>query len=195
MRSLADLFDEFYLEIGTDLAELVEDVEVARWLNAGQRRLGFKRDLESALTWTAGDTEVALPTGVWQVNRLVANSDTLIPAYQIRETTIRFLVDEDGVSDDGGATLLYQGNYPQITDSQDSLLSDDGDDALVAFALYRFFRKLATTRSLYTRYSTLTGQNAVTVDDLLQIASQHLDEFLAVRDDVPLSSPTTFFGE
>lgn len=191
---LDELLDEFEDEVGEDLFALTSTAEVTRWLNKGQRRLGWKQDAEATVTWAATDTEVDLPADCYRPVRLVANSDTIIPAHKVRQTSIRFLVDEDGVTDAGTAKLLYVSDYPAITDVADSELSSDGDDALVAFALYRFFRKLATSRSNYQRYSVTQGVNAISVDDLVNVMNQHLDEFLSVQQDDPPAEPTSYFG-
>lgn len=192
---LDELLDEFEDEVGDDLFALTSAAEVTRWLNKGQRRLGWKQDAEATVTWVAGATDVDLPADCFRPVRLVANSDTVVPPHRIRQTSIRFLVDEDGVSDAGTAKLLYLSDYPAITEAVDSALSSDGDDALVAFALYRFFRKLATSRSNYQRYSVTQGVNAISVDDLVNVMNQHLDEFLSIQQDDPPSEAVTFFGD
>ena len=194
MLRLDELLDEFEDEVGTELMGMTSPEEVTRWLNKGQRRLGWKVDAEASVTWAAAATEVDLPADCYRPFRLVPNSDTVIPAHKIRQTSIRFLVDEDGVSDAGTAKLIYEADYPAITDAAASELSVHGDDAIVAFALYRFFRKLATNRANYQRYSVTQGVNAVSVDDLVNVMNQHLDEFLSVQQDDPPAEATTFFG-
>ena len=194
MLRLDEFLADFEAEVGAELFALTSAGEVTRWLNQGQRRLGWKQDAEATVTWTAAATEVALPTDCYRPFRLIPNSDTVLPAHKIRQTSIRFLIDEDGVSDAGTAKLLYEADYPAITDTADSELSTHGDDAVLAFALYRFFRKLATNRANYQRYSVTQGVNAISVDDLVNVMNQHLDEFLSVQQDDPPAEATTFFG-
>lgn len=193
-QRLDEFLADFEDEVGTEMFALTDAGEVTRWLNAGQRRLGWKQDAEATVTWAAGATEAALPTDCYRPIRLVPNSDTCLPALKIRQTSIRFLVDEEGVTDAGTAKLLYEADYPAITEDAASELSRQGDDAILAFALYRFFRKLATSRSNYQRYSVTQGVNAISVDDLVTVMNQHLDEFLSVQQDDPPAEPTTFFG-
>lgn len=191
---LDEFLADFEDEVGTELFGMTSAGEVTRWLNQGQRRLGWKKDAEATLTWAAGDTEVDLPADCYKPQSLIANSDTTVPPYKFRQTSIRFLVDEDGADDAGTAKLDYLANYSAITDTAASELSSDGDDACLAYALYRFFRKLATSRSNYQRYAVTQGINAISVDDLVNVMNQHLDEFLSVQQDDPPGEVSTFYG-
>lgn len=188
---------EFSDEVGADLVALVDVTaggDVDRWLSEGLRRLGWLLEQTASLTWNAGATSVALPADYYKVSDVVPATGTRLPAYRVFGTVIRFL-DPDGAEADGEATLYYHARHADIDDANPSTLPDEGNRALQAFLLYRFWKKLATNRSDYRRYATIAGQNAVDIDELTAMADRALDDFLSLQGALPLQEPVTFFGD
>lgn len=197
MLSLVELHEEFYDEIGGtdgDLARFVEDADITRWLNHGQRRLGWLLESSGTVSWNAGDTSAAFPSDVFRVGKFIVATGTVMPSYRIWNDGFYFL-DPDGAPSAGSVTLLYHARPAAITSVQDSELTEEGDQAIVAYALYRFLKRMATTRSDYEQYATLTGGNGIDVDALLAQADRHYDEFLAAEQSLPVAEPSTFYGD
>lgn len=197
MLSLEELHEEFYDEIGGvdgDLARFVEDADITRWLNHGQRRLGWLLESSGTVTWSAGDTEAAFPSDCFKPGKFIVATGTVMPSYRLWNDGFFFL-HPDGAGSDGSVTLLYHARPAAITGSQDSELTEEGDQAIVAYALYRFFKKMATTRSDYEQYATLTGGNGIDVEALLAQADRCYDEFLAAEQSLPVPEASTFYGD
>lgn len=195
MLSQAELIDNFYDELGgvdSPLAQLVDTTDVVRWLNDGQRRLGWYVRKTAALTWASTDTSVDLPADFFDLAKVRPDVVTSIPAFDVWGTKLLF-TNPDGAPTSGNATLLYLARPAAITDTQDSELTDEGDTGIVAFALYRLFKKLSNSRAEYKRYSTLVGANGVSMEDLQDKALAWYDEFVSSGDSLPPDPPAFFF--
>lgn len=57
------------------------------------------------------------------------------------------------------------------------------DYACLYYALHLFYKRLASNRAFYKRYSTLVGANSVTMGDLQNEADRYYQEFLDARED------------
>jgi hypothetical protein len=75
------------------------------------------------------------------------------------------------------------------------LISHRLDYACLYYALHRFFRKLASNRVQYKRYSTLLGANAVSVADLQQESDRLLQDYFDARADDAPQHPAGFYAE
>lgn len=178
---LTDFADRVRAELGDDIGELITDEHISVWINDGKNRLGAMKPLSDTITWVEGDTTVALPTDYVNLSHIRIDSDTsYLPPYEIWNSTLHFLED-DGASVGGSATVYYLGYFADITSSVASALPPAGDQACVSWACHRFFRRLANSRSEYRRYSTLLGQNGVTVDDLRELSAEYLQDFNDAR--------------
>lgn len=198
--TLLEMRDAIKAELDSDLLALLgdataQDAAINRWINAGRRRLNFYEPSEGALTWNAGDTEVALPADYRSGSEIIPADGAYLDPYFLHGSTLRFR-DPDGATTDGTATLFYRAN-PAVLDSDEdaSGLPLEADDAAIAYSLYRFFIRIVRSRALYTRYSTSAGANAVDVAELEAIAQDHLSEFEAARDALPGPESATFFGD
>lgn len=195
MESLANLILEVKDELGADIAALyADDDEYARYLNQGQRRLGFHEEEVTTLTWNVDDASVALPADCVHLDKLVPAIGTTLPPHKVWNNVLYFLHPE-GARSAGSATAYYYANYPTITDSQSSELPPEGDTAIVAFAAYRFFRRLASSRADYNRYSTVLAQNGIDLEELASIADDYLTEFESARESLPSEEPVSFYGD
>ncbi len=193
---VSDFVDAFIAEIGDDLSELVTPDRVMRWVNEGQSRLRFYRQQTASLSWLAGDVSIAAPTDFHHAEKFLPDTGSVgLPDHHAWGGALRF--DSLGAAWGGSGTLYYWGKWPDITTSQPSLLPAIGDQACLSFALYRFFKRLASSRSDYRLYASLRQANGVTVQDLDAISERHLDDFNDARDDLgdEATLPEQFFGE
>lgn len=178
-------------EVG-DLSELVAPLEVARWINEGRTRVAFLDHKTGAITWDAGDLTVDLPTDLVQFSELRGRDTLNLGPYKLWGNKL-VLDTEEGAPAAGSATVLYRAYYPEIDYGVPSELPAEGNRALLCYALYRFFKKLCSSRSNYRRYSTLVGQNAVGIEDLQAEADRHYDDFADAAGALPPEPPATFF--
>lgn len=193
-QTLQDLTDSFFDEIPAELQEMVGAGELARWLNEGRVRLGHYLDKSTDLTWVDSDRTVDLPTDFYRMVELTPDVGTTLPKFRIHGGKLYF-VHSDGAASDGTARLLYEARVPAISESQASLLTEEGEVAIVSFARYRFYSKLAASRSDYRRYSTILGANAVSMEDLDALAASYLADFQSTQDAHPVDEVATFYGD
>lgn len=176
MQTLAEFEAAFRDEIGPELTQMVKGPEIRRWLNRGQSRLSVYRPLRDILTWTAGTTYVAFPADYHHLEELVPRGTTReLPRHRAFGEGIWF--DEDQTIPAGSATIWYWAHWPTIDGTTRSELPPVGDDALISYCLYRFFKRLASSRSDYRTYATILGQNAVDLSELDDLAERHLADF------------------
>lgn len=193
-RSSAEFRDDVRSQLGLDLGALALDEDIDLWINRGKSRLGARLPKSQALTWLALDASVALPSDFGLLSMIhPTGNTTYVPAHRIWADTMVFY--EPECVDGGTATLYYFAEYPDITGEADSVMSAREDDACVSFALYRFFTRLASSRSDYRRYVTLTGANGVQPRDLLEIAAEHLVAFNESAGSIDLEAPVTYYGD
>ena len=192
MLSQEDFRDAFKSEVGDDVYGMIRPEEVDRWINRGQARLGYQLQKSSALTWAAGDSQIALPTDFhhsekWQV------TDGCLPSGEFWGGNYVFV---ELAQDAGAATLLYWGDAPAITADQDSVLPQLGDDAALSYALYRFFKRLASSRADYRRYATISNSNGVDITELDSLSEKHLADFNDARELIQENRQdiATFYG-
>jgi hypothetical protein len=190
-------FDE---EAG-DAASLATTTEKDRWFNQGMHRLGKWKGYSTALTWAAGDKTESLPQNFIQVYRLVYDTGIADQPWYVfgtgwgtagKQLIIR---DPAGASAAGTATLYYWGYWPDMSATVASELPPDLDAGCLYYALHRFFRKLASNRVQYSRYSTLLGANAVSVADLQNESDRLLQDYLDTRADDSPAQPAGFYEE
>lgn len=193
-RALAELRDEVMENVGAAVMELVEPADIDRWVNVGRSKLGYAMPLAEAVTWTAGDNSVAFPADYGRFDGLLPDAGVVLPAYRLWGATARFL-DPDGADSDGTATLFYYAEYPAITEDADSEMTFEGEEAAIAYATYRVFKRLASGRAEYSRYATLTGANGVGVDELAALADSYYEEFAGAREALSVGVAETFYGD
>lgn len=190
--SQATLVTNFDAEAG-DIATLASTAQKTLWFNEGMHRLGmFRPRVSATLTWSAGDTSEALPSDFAQIERLVYDSAVVPQEWVVFDLALR-IHDPDGASSDGTATLYYWAYFPDVSGSQDSLLSPEQDIACLYYSLYRFYRRLASNRNYYKRYATMVGANAVQVQDLQAEADRYYQDYLDSRGDQVPKPPVGFY--
>lgn len=185
-----EYLDAFDASIGANLTSLTSTAEKLRWFNAGQARLRTFSPASDTITWTEGDVAIALPSDFRRLDQLVydENAD---PQQFVQRGKSLFVYDADGATADGGATIYYDGDWPALTAADDSQGTAIHDETCLSFALSRFYQKLASDRSVYTRYANLVGANAVGIEDLVAQANQHYQDFLDARDDIDPEPPVS----
>lgn len=175
--SLAYLVDSVNEQLG-DAAPLIPDESIERWVNEGQRR--YEPDLllpsvATGITWADRASSAALPTDLAEVVRfLPATGKYHPPEFALHGTTIHFLL-PDVVRAFSG-TILYLAHFPAITTDDPCQLPETAIDGLVSFALYRAYKRIASNRVQYKKYSTLVN-NQTSVADLVSMASDYLADF------------------
>jgi hypothetical protein len=194
--TLANLRDYVRDELGPELgaASFFSDGDIDRYLNDGLKRLGYFLEKSAVLTWGAGDTSVALPSDYISEDRLESVPPSALP-YERRIWGGTMYFQTTGALSAGSATLYYFGFHPALSVSQASLLPETGDTGLVAFACYRAYKRIASSRADYRRYSTLVAGNGVDVDELASVSDQFYAEFLEAKDGLPTRQATTFYGD
>jgi hypothetical protein len=192
--SQAELVERFQLELGDALEPLIDPGSLYRWINDGKDRLGARFPKTATVTWSASAVEVDLPADFQRLDRLVPSQVTSMPAYRIFGRKLRFH-DAAGSSSGGSATIDYWALYPAVT-SESGFAGEDAEAyALVSYMLHRFFVWLASSRTDYRRYSTLTGQNGIRFDDLYDVANSHLVDFRESASVEFLADALTYYGE
>lgn len=191
-KPLADFQTEFNEEVG-DLSSLAVPGEVERWVNEGRTRIGVLDFKTATVTWNAGDTEVTLPSDFVTFSDLRGDELGALGPYEVWGNKL-LVKRPDGARADGSALLLYRAYFPAIDAENDSVLPEEGNRALLSYALYRFFKKLSASRVNYRRYATLVGQNAVQIEDLQAEADRHYSDAVDAVDALPLDPPAIFYG-
>lgn len=192
--SYEELQELFFDELGRDVGQLAREPEVCAWLNAGIGRLPARYPRTASVTWAEGASEVALPADFVKLDRVEVTSGLLQP-YTCWGTKLRFY---DPLTVSGAGVVFYFSRFPSVSTSSASALPPAGDEAIVFYALWRFFRKIASARADFRRYSTITGQSGLDVSDLDAVAERYRQDFLDARAELEeddFSAPATFFGE
>ena len=197
MKTQAEFRADFISDVGdlgTVTPALFVNTDIDRWVNEGRSRIPFHEKKSATLTWSAGDVEVDLPSDLLTMSTL-RGRDVCYLGHYVRWGFKLLLDAEEGASSAGTATLLYRSYYPEITDVAASTLPEEGDQALLSYAKYRFYSRLTGNRAFYKRYATLAGANAVQIEDLQAEASRHYDDFLAASEVLPPDEPAFFYNE
>lgn len=190
--SLSDFLDAIEDELGEAMT-LVRDEQLVRWINRGRARLAHYQQKSATLTWADGAASVALPADCERVDRILTTGSNFLPKHYVLSSVISFL-DPENVSA-GSATLYYSASFPPVTGQADSTMPAIADEAVVSYVLARYFKRIASTRSDFRRYVTITGQNGVDVRDLLDLATDHDRDFVQAREDLVSDAPATFYGD
>lgn len=193
--ALAEMRDAVRALLPEGLQDVILDGEIDIWINDGQNKLEYLSYSTTTLTWLTGATSVALPTDLEQMGDLYPSYDLpTVPKFRQWGLTLIF-TDDQGAMEDGNARLLYRSRPTRITEDDDSTLPPAGDNACICYAVSRAWKRIASDRVVYRRYSTITGQNNVTSQDLDAIAERYYNDFLDAKDDLPLSPPSTFWAD
>lgn len=197
-ETLTNLLDYVKDELGSDIVTLLGasvDDDIERYLNEGQRRLGWYSEKYTTLTWDAADTTVSLPADYCEIDTIEVDAGVRMPRFRVWNKTIYFS-DPDGASQSGTARLFYLAHVADLTTGADSTeLPEVGDGGLVSFACYRAYKRIASSRTEYKRYSTIMQTNGVEIQDLASLSDQYYADFLEAKEALPLRDPTTFYGE
>jgi hypothetical protein len=192
VRSLTVLKEGFYRELSDELGQIADEDDVASWINDGRTRLGYYEPKTAALTWSVGDYLVTLPVDCCEFDSVVPDDGVSIPPHRVWNNRLRF---DCKATSAGTATLFYGATPAAITGDLDSTLPDVLDQALISYALFRFFKWLAASRSDYRRYSTIAQGNAADVNQLLAAASGHRTDFIDAISSREIPAPVSFYGE
>lgn len=184
MWSAEDMIEAFDASVPL-LVDLATDEEKVQWFNQGQAR--FRRPTTMEIEWSQGDREIILPNDFLAVDKLLPDEGVTPQPWNVFGRRL-VLDDPDGASADGTARLHYWGEFPEIAldPAVDSEMTTAQDNACLSFALARFYRKLASNRLLYTRYSTLVGQNGLSTRALQREGDRHFERFLDEEQDATL---------
>lgn len=195
MLTTAQVLDAFN-DLAGDAQDIAGDTEKIRWFNEGVQRLGRQLELTGDLAWDAGDTEMDLPSNFISVSMIQYDANVAPQAWRV--WGLLLLIDNPyGATAAGTGTLRYWGYFGELdsTNAADFLLTTlQEDNACINYALHRFYRKLASDRVQFTRYSTLLGANAISVSDLQNEADRLYQDFIDARADTPPPAPSGFYG-
>jgi hypothetical protein len=180
MLSQEDFRDAFRSEVGDEVFSMIRPEEVDRWINRAQARLGYYLQKTADLSWQEGDVQIDLPTDFHHAEKWKA-TDGCLPNGEVWGG--KYVFNSPAFLGGGGtATLLYYADPPAITSSSDSVLPQLGDDGCISYALYRFFKRLASSRSDYRRYATVSNSNGVDISELDSLSEKHLADFNDARE-------------
>lgn len=193
MWALSKFRDAFKAEVGDQIAELTRDAAIDRWVNEGQGRLLYYRQKSQAVTWAAGDAFAALPADFHHLERVDARAGYYVPSFDAWGGQLRF---REAAAAGGTADLLYWATWPPISGGTPSSLPELGDQACLSFALYRFFKRLASSRADYRMYASIAQSNGVSVQDLAAVGEQHYNDFIETRDalNATVAEPAFYYG-
>jgi hypothetical protein len=190
--SQADYGEAFDAETG-EASVLVDRSMRILWYNEGQARLVRKKAGHVDLTWAAGTRDVAIAPDFLQLDKIIWNKDTSPQPFRVWGDSL-LIEDPSGASSAGGARILYWAEFsPMVVTTAATETTPTEDFACLYYALSRFYRRLASNRSIYTRYSTLLGQNAVSMSDLQQEYERYYQDFIDSREDVEPKPPAYFY--
>lgn len=184
MQSAQDFIDAFAAEVGDEIVKMVEPVEILRWVNRAQTRLGIYLPRVTTIGWSGPGQVTTLPSDFHHPERLDFGAGSPV-AHQWFGGS---LVITDRLAVAANATLYYWATFPKVTGASDSQLPDEGDDACVSYCLYRFFKRLASSRADYRRYATITAQNGVDISELDALSERHFNDFDDARNDLQESA-------
>jgi hypothetical protein len=176
------------------VAELTTEDEILGWINRGCARLPARAEHQVAITWAAGDSAVTLPSDFVRFNRLEVR-DGFFGAYNVWGQELSLL---DPLTTDGNGVVYYYGHFGPVGLTPPSGLPILGDEAVIAYAKYCFFQKIASSRSDFRRYCTITGQNGIEVTDLVDLAERMRQDYVDAAeqlDDLEGGEPATWFGD
>ena len=182
-RSLSLLVDSVTDELG-DVASLVSIGVIERAINEGQTRMEPMVLLEVATDfgWSALAGVVTLPDDLYELVRLEPDEDhRYIEIRRHRKHANALYFKSPSLVEAWDGTLFYRAHYPTITADQDCLLPDSAADGLVSYALYKVYKRIASNRTDYRKFSTLVN-NATSVGDLLDLSNTHLQDWADARD-------------
>jgi hypothetical protein len=184
MLSQAEFREAFQSEVGGDVFNMIRPEEIDRWINRGQARLGLYLQLVADVSWSQGDVQIVLPNDFHHAEKWKVTMGCLPNGefWGVGQGNGAAYVFNTAAYDDGSATLLYYAVPPAITATQDSLLTQLGDDGCLSYALYRFFKRLASSRSDYRRYATISNSNGVDISELDALSEKHLADFNDARE-------------
>jgi len=181
-RSLAELVDAVNQELG-DASELMPNSAIERFLNEGQSRYEpeiLLPSIDTTITWAEDDLSVALPSDFVELTDLIATYDSgyRVPQFFVHGQTAHFTSPAPTAFT---GRLFYLARYPTITNAQSCTLPSAAADGLVSYALYKSFKRIASSRTLYKRYSTLVN-NQTDVKDLESLSENHFNDYIDARD-------------
>ena len=197
--TLEEQLESFYVDAGlTDEAErgdLAQEGDVERWLNQARIKIGPVARRSAALYWEADDTVIDLPRNCYSISRIVVDSGYSLPPY---DEWGQVLALRQPATGNGSATVFYTGYFDPVS-TENPQADDPTQDAVglacVSYALSRFFRKLASSRVDYRRYSTLTGQSGIEAADLRDLADDHLADFESAKNDLFDQASSSYYGD
>ena len=190
----AEIVAAIDVELGDAAAALTDAATKTRWFNEGQARLEWYTHDVLALAWNPGDLFVAYGEAIVGPVEILYPEDALETRWRPVQGGI-LIEDYDGALEAGSCKVLVRAYWPDVSDAQASLLPRTGDAACIAYALHRFFRRASADRAVFERYSTMAGENGVSIDDLGDLADDHYRDFLDLRNDLPPEPPAPYFGE
>lgn len=179
-------------ELG-DVAEMLEDDSLLRWINRGRRVLGVYLPTTATLTWAAGASSVALPANFGRFEEVISDPGSAFPQFVQLGTSLRFVNPTSVLA--GTATLYYGSRYPDLDFDDLSTMPPAADEAVVSFILARFFSRLASSRSDFKRYAAITGQSGLEVTDFLDLSQQHDQDFRLRREELLAEGPASFYSD
>lgn len=195
MISQADIHTRLTLELGSNLSTMLPGAaDEVKWFNEGQSRLQWYKHDVLDVTWLEGDLQVTFAVPVVEVVEVLYGVDNIERRWQATRTGL-IIEDYRGAEADGDAKVIVRRYWTDVDGSTSSELGPDGDAACLSYCLYKFFRRLASDRSVYQRYATLMGENGVSIDDLSDQADDHYRDFLDARADLPSEPAALFYPE
>lgn len=189
----AELVVAFNDEVG-DASSIFTASEVARWFNVGQSRLEYFRFVNVGLAWIAGDVSVNLPADFANVERFLLAPGVVDQGWMAEGDKL-WKANYAGATAAGNMTMWYWAFWPAISAISSSFCPAICDAACVYYALHRAYRKLASNRSLFKRYSVLLGANAVSVAEIEAASQAYYEDFLLTKEDFPLRAPAGFYED
>lgn len=182
-------------EVGTDLAALVSDADWNRYINEGIFRMEYGVEKAIAISWAADDTDFDLPADFSTPDKIEVYDGMQLPPGRFYGGKYYF-TDPTGAFSSGSGTLFYYGDPGVLSSDGDiSDLPRVADGGVVAFAVYRAYKRFGSSRSQYTRYSTVLQANGVQMEDLASMSDQYYAEFLEAKDNLRLRSPVTYHDD
>jgi hypothetical protein len=191
--AIEEMREAFYGELDSNLAEMVEPDQIDLWLNQARAHTRYEHPTTAVLAWSKGNLLVDLPDDFCSLDEIVPSGGASLPTFRVWNGKLR-ITDPNGAPSDGTATIFYGAIPPKVTGSAKSVMPEVIDQACVSWALSRFFRRLASSRSDYRRYSTIAQGNAADIGQLLTESDRHHGDFLERVDAWRIAEPVSFFG-
>lgn len=157
-------------------ADLFAAGYIDRLINEGQKRYepDVLRARIDAINIPSNTLTFELPSDFIRLNKFFRNANSAdLEPFELHGNLMAFYERTTALF---SGRIAYSASWPAITEDQECILPPVAADGLIAYALYRCYKRIASNRVDYRRYSTMVG-NQASVADIDALSQSYLDEW------------------